>query len=115
MIEKHADVIIAGIGQIPVGEHWDVPLREMAVEAILPALADAAGVTPQVMYVGNMLAVSASRQANLGALLASDAGLTGLEGLTVEAADASGGAALAPNRNLFSRRCWMRITKPPRA
>jgi acetyl-CoA C-acetyltransferase len=94
MIEKHADVIIAGIGQIPVGEHWDVPLREMAVEAILPALADAAGVTPQVMYVGNMLAVSASRQANLGALLASDAGLTGLEGLTVEAADASGGAAL---------------------
>ncbi len=94
MAKKHADVIVAGIGQIPVGEHWDVPLRELAVEASLPALADAAGVTPQVMYVGNMLAVSASRQANLGSLLTGSVGLTGLEGVTVEAADASGGAAL---------------------
>jgi acetyl-CoA C-acetyltransferase len=94
MATKHADVIIAGIGQIPVGEHWDKTLRELATNAILPALADAAGVTPQVMYVGNMLGVSASRQANLGALLTGHAGLTGLEGLTVEAADASGGAAL---------------------
>jgi acetyl-CoA C-acetyltransferase len=49
---------------------------------------------PQVMYIGNMLAASASRQANLGALLTEDVGLSGLEGLTVEATDASGGAAL---------------------
>ena len=46
------------------------------------------------MYIGNMLAASASRQANLGALLTEDVGLSGLEGVTIEAADASGGAAL---------------------
>jgi acetyl-CoA C-acetyltransferase len=46
------------------------------------------------MYIGNMLAPSASQQANLGALLLDNVGLTGLEGVTVEAADASGGAAL---------------------
>ncbi|MDY6874139.1 MAG: thiolase domain-containing protein [Chloroflexota bacterium] len=94
MATKHTDVIVAGIGQIPVGEHWGTTLRHLAADAIRPALADAEGLTPQVVYVGNMLAVSASRQANLGALLTGDVGLTGLEGVTVEAADASGGAAL---------------------
>ena len=94
MDSKQADVVIAGIGQIPVGEHWDASIRQMAVGAILPALAEAKGLRPQVMYVGNMLAATASRQANLGALLTEHAGLAGVEGVTVEAADASGGAAL---------------------
>ena len=94
MDSKQADVVIAGIGQIPVGEHWDASLRQMAAGAILPALAEAKGLRPQVMYVGNMLAATASRQANLGALLTEHAGLAGVEGVTVEAADASGGAAL---------------------
>jgi len=94
MNKMHSNVIIAGIGQAPVGEHWEMSLRELAAEAILAALKDSAGLEPQVMYIGNMLAVSASRQANLGALLTEDVGLTGIEGLTVEAADASGGAAL---------------------
>ena len=94
METKQADVIIAGIGQIPVGEHWDATLRQMAAGAVLAALKDADGLRPQVMYIGNMLAATASRQANLGALLADDAGLRGVEGVTVEAADASGGAAL---------------------
>ena len=94
MDPKQADVVIAGIGQIPVGEHWDASLRQMAAGAILPALAEAKGLRPQVMYVGNMLAATASRQANLGALLTEHAGLAGVEGVTVEAADASGGAAL---------------------
>ena len=91
---KQADVVIAGIGQIPVGEHWDASLRQMAAGAILAALKDAEGLRPQIMYVGNMLAATASRQANLGALLTDDVGLAGVEGVTVEAADASGGAAL---------------------
>jgi acetyl-CoA C-acetyltransferase len=94
MDKKQTDVVVAGIGQIPVGEHWDKSLRQLAAGAILPALKDADGLTPQVMYIGNMLAASASRQANLGALLTEDVGLSGLEGVTVEAADASGGAAL---------------------
>jgi acetyl-CoA C-acetyltransferase len=94
MQTKHSDVVIAGIGQVPVGEHWGTPLRSLAAEAIMAALADSAGLIPEVMYVANALAVPASRQANLGSLLADNAGLRGVEGVTVEAADASGGAAL---------------------
>lgn len=94
MDSKQADVVIAGIGQIPVSEHWNASIRQMATGAILAALAEAKGLRPQVMYIGNMLAATASRQANLGALLTEDAGLVGVEGVTVEAADASGGAAL---------------------
>lgn len=94
MERNHSDVIVAGIGQVPVGEHWDRSLRQIAAEAILAARKDSGGLVPGVMYVGNMLAVSASRQANLGALLTEDVGLIGTEGVTVEAADASGGAAL---------------------
>ncbi|MEA3327823.1 MAG: beta-ketoacyl synthase N-terminal-like domain-containing protein, partial [Chloroflexota bacterium] len=89
-----SNVIAAGIGQTQVGELWDVSLRGLAAEAILAAVKDSADLKPQVMYIGNMLAGSASRQANLGALIAEDVGMLGVEGVTVEAADASGGAAL---------------------
>jgi acetyl-CoA C-acetyltransferase len=94
MSSKHTEVMVAGLGQTPVGEHWEISLRELAVEAMLSAIRDAGGLLPQAIYIGNMMAVSASRQANLGALLAEHAGLMGVEGVTVEAADASGGAAL---------------------
>jgi len=94
MQTKHSDVVIAGIGQVPVGEHWEVPLRSLAAEAALAALADASGLQPKAMYIGNALGAPASRQANLGSLLTDDMGLRGVEGVTVEAADASGGAAL---------------------
>jgi acetyl-CoA C-acetyltransferase len=88
------DVIIAGIGQTPVGEHWDTSLRDLANTAIQAALADAAGLRPQALYVGNMLAPNLSNQAHLGALLADYSGLGGIEAVTMEAAGASGGAAL---------------------
>jgi acetyl-CoA C-acetyltransferase len=88
------DIIIAGIGQTPVGEHWDASLRSLALHAIQAALQDSGGLKPQVLYVANMLATTLSRQAHLGALLADYAGLTGIEAETVEAGGASGGAAL---------------------
>jgi acetyl-CoA C-acetyltransferase len=94
MDQAYTDVIIAGTGQTPVGEHWRLSLRNLAAEAILAAIKDSGGMTPQILYIGNMLAGSASRQANLGALITENTGLTGIEGVTVEAADASGGAAL---------------------
>ena len=94
MDKEPLEVIVAGIGQTPVGEQWDRSLRQLAAQAILVALKDSGGLRPKVMYVGNMLAASASAQANLGALLSDDTGLFGVEGVTVEAADASGGAAL---------------------
>jgi len=88
------DVVIAGIGQTPVGEHWDMSLRSQAAKAMLAAIKDAGGVKPQALYIGNFLGPTLSHQENLGALLADNAGLTGIEAFTVEAAGASGGAAL---------------------
>lgn len=89
-----SDVVIAGIGQVAVGEHWEIPLRSLAVRAILAAMKDAGGLRPQALYVGNALAANLSHQAHLGNLLADYAGLVGIEAETVEAGDASGGAAL---------------------
>lgn len=88
------DVIIAGIGQTEVGEHWGLALRDLAYAAIKQALADSGGLQPQALFVGNMLAPNLSNQAHLGVLLADHCGLRGIEAVTVEAAGASGGAAL---------------------
>lgn len=88
------EVVIAGIGQTEVGEHWDIGLRDLAYAAIHDALQDAGGLKPQALFVGNMLAPNLSHQAHLGALLTDYAGLTGIEAVTVEAAGASGEAAL---------------------
>ncbi len=88
------DIVIAGIGQTQAGEHWDLSLRELAYTAIKSARLDSGGLKPQALFVGNMLSLNLSNQAHLGALLAEYSGLTGIEAVTVEAAGASGGAAL---------------------
>lgn len=93
-----AEVVIAGIGQTPVGEHWDVSLRTLAARAIQAARKDAANkgaadLKPQALYIGNFLASSVSHQSNLGALLTENVGLSGVESFSVEAAEASGAAA----------------------
>ena len=88
------EVVIAGIGQTRVGEHWDIGLRDLAFAAIKDAVQDAGGLKPQSLFVGNMLAPNLSNQAHLGVLIADFAGLLGIEAVTVEAAGASGGAAL---------------------
>jgi len=91
---KMTEVVIAGIGQTEVGEHWDIGLRDLAFAAIRDAVQDAGGLKPQALFVGNMLAPNLSNQAHLGVLLADYAGLLGIEAVTIEAAGASGGAAL---------------------
>jgi acetyl-CoA C-acetyltransferase len=88
------EIVIAGIGQTPAGEHWDTSLRELAFYAIEAAQEDAGGIKPQALFVGNMLAPMISGQAHLGALIADFAGMRGIEAYTTEAAGASGGAAL---------------------
>jgi acetyl-CoA C-acetyltransferase len=96
------DVVIAGIGQIPVGEHWETSLRAIANQAMQAALQDSGGLHPQALYVGNMLSANLSHQAHLGTLLVDFAGLfmddpahkVGIEAGTLEAGGASGGAAL---------------------
>ncbi len=88
------EIIIAGIGQTSVGEHWEISLRELGFYAMDAAMQDAGRIRPQALFVGNMLAPNLSNQAHLGALLADFAGLIGIEAVLVEAAGASGGAAL---------------------
>jgi len=88
------NVSIIGIGQTPVGEHWDTSLRELAFQAMHTALTDAGISTVDAIVVGNPLAGSLSGQRQLGALIADFAGLRGVEAFRVEAADASGGMAL---------------------
>ncbi len=87
------DVVITGIGQVPVGEHWEIALRSLAARAMLAAMKDSGGMEPQALYVGNFLGTMASHQANLGTLLAQNVGLSGIEAFTVEAAGASGAGA----------------------
>jgi acetyl-CoA C-acetyltransferase len=88
------DVVIAGIGQTAINEHWDKSLRQLGVEAIQAAIHDSGGLQPQALFAGNIFSASLSRQAHVGVLLADFAGLRGIEAVTVEAAGASGGAAL---------------------
>ena len=88
-----SEVVIAGIGCMPVGEHWQISLRSLAARAVRAAVKDAGGLRPQAMYIGNYLAPVVSHQSNLGALLAEHSGLGGIEAYSLEAADASGAAA----------------------
>ncbi|MBI3360037.1 MAG: thiolase domain-containing protein [Chloroflexi bacterium] len=87
-------VYIAGLGQTEVGEHWELSLRELALMAAEEAVQDAGGARPEALYVGNMLAGELSHQEHLGALIADFCGWRGIEAATIEAAGASGGAAL---------------------
>ncbi len=88
------DISIVGIGQTEVGEHWEVSLRDLGAQAVVQALGEAQVECPEALYVGNMLSGQLSRQENLGSLIADYAGLRGIEAFKVEAACASGAAAL---------------------
>ena len=88
------EIIVAGIGLTPVGEHWETSLKELAYEAILQARRESGDLEPQALYVANALSPQLSNQAHLGAFVADFAGLRGIEAVTIEAAGASGGMAL---------------------
>jgi acetyl-CoA C-acetyltransferase len=87
------EVVIAGIGQIPVGEHWELSLRNISARAVQAAKKDAGGMIPEAIYIGNVIASVASHQANLGALVTDNTFLEGTEAYTIEAGEASAAAA----------------------
>ncbi len=87
------EVVIAGIGQIPVGEHWELSLRNISARAVQAAKKDAGGLIPEAIYIGNLIASVASHQANLGALVTDNTFLEGTESYTIEAGEASAAAA----------------------
>jgi len=88
------NVYITGIGQTPVREHWQTSLRHLAAQAVLGAMEDAGLDRLDGLYVGNMLSGTLNQQEHLGALLADFVGQRGIEAMKVEAACASGAAAL---------------------
>ena len=88
------EVAILGIGQVPVGEHWDKRLVELAGDAVFAAQEDAGLNRVEALYVGNMMAGQLDKQTHLGALIADWVGFRGIEAMTVEAACGSGALAL---------------------
>jgi acetyl-CoA C-acetyltransferase len=88
------DVAIIGVGMTPVGEHWQQSLRMLAADAAHVAFTDADVLGVDALYVGNAYGAPFSSQSHLGALIADYIGLRGIEAYAVEAASASGGAAL---------------------
>ncbi len=88
------DVAIIGIGQVPVGEHWEHSLRDLGAQAARLAIADAGVSRIDALYVGNMLGGSLSGQRHLGPLIAQNAGHPGVECLRIESACGSGGAVV---------------------
>jgi acetyl-CoA C-acetyltransferase len=88
------DVAIIGVGQVSVGEHWETSLRDLAYQSIKKAISDSGISRVDALYVGNMLAGELCGQEHLGALISDYCGFNGIEAIRVEAAAASGGAAL---------------------
>ena len=88
------EVSIIGVGQTPVGEHWDTSLRMLGTDAARAALDDAGIGEVDALYVGNAYGAAISSQSQIAPMIADYAGLNGIEALTIEAAEASGGAAL---------------------
>ncbi len=88
-------VFVVGLGATPIGEHWELSLRDLMVEASTNAIADA-GLSRrdiQAIFVGNMSSGPLQGQEHLGALLATWLGIPGVAACKVEAACASGGMA----------------------
>jgi acetyl-CoA C-acetyltransferase len=87
-------VSIVGIGQSKVGELWRRSVREIAYDAISGAMKDAGIESADALFLGNMLSGSLLDQEHLATLVADFCGLHGVEAAKVEAACASGAAAL---------------------
>jgi acetyl-CoA C-acetyltransferase len=102
-------VVIRGVGCTPIGEHWSIGLATLGATAVRAALADAGITDVDALVVGNMLSGVLCAQENLGACVAERAGLRGVEALKVEAACASGAAALRVGWGLVASRACDRV------
>ena len=59
------DVCVIGIGQTPIGELWEMSLRDLAYQALHNSIEDAGIEKPDALFVGNMMAARLSDQAQL--------------------------------------------------
>lgn len=88
------DVYIVGIGQTAVAEHWEHTIGALANEALSAALGPIARERIGALYIANALGGVLQSQSQLGAAIADACGMSGIEAVTIDAAGASGGAAL---------------------
>jgi len=86
--------VIAGVGFTKITAHWKYSLKDLAAEAALKALDDAGNSEIDAIVIGNMMSGIINGQENLGSLVAESIGLSGVPGVKVEAACASGAAAV---------------------
>ncbi len=87
-------VSIVGIGQVPVEKSSAANLRQLGASVVQIAMEDAGVEEVDALFASNMLADELQGQKHVAALIADEAGLTGIEALQVQAATASGAAAL---------------------
>lgn len=87
-------VAILGVGQVPVREHWELAIRDLAVDAARAAMNDAGVERVDAIYVGNMTSGTINQQRQLGALVADFLGQWGVEAVRMEAACGSAGSAM---------------------
>ncbi|NOZ49545.1 MAG: thiolase domain-containing protein [Chloroflexi bacterium] len=87
-------VSIVGTGRLPVQKSCDKSLREMGAAVVHLAMRDAEVTEVDALFLGNMLSDELQGQKHVGALIADEAGLRGIEALDVRAATATGAAAL---------------------
>jgi len=85
---------IAGVGFTKIAEHWEKSLEQLMAEAGARALEDASLSSVSAIYIGNMLGEILQDQSHLGPIVAERLGLSGVRAFRVEAAEASGAAAL---------------------
>ncbi|NWG20556.1 MAG: acetyl-CoA acetyltransferase [Chloroflexi bacterium] len=88
------NVYIVGTGATPVGEHWDRSAASLAVEALAAALGDIPASRVGALYVASALNGSLEVQSQVGPMVATAAGISGIEAVSIEAGTASGGVAL---------------------
>ncbi len=89
-------VAIAGVGLSQFGELWEQSIREITLEAGMVAIFDSGirGSDIDAVSIGNMSAGRFTGQEHLGALAVDMGGLGNIPAYSVEAACASGGAAV---------------------
>lgn len=87
-------VSIVGIGQVPIQKSSETSLRQLGASVVQIAMEDAGVEEVDALFASNMLADELQGQKHVAALIADEAGLTGIEALQVKAATASGAAAL---------------------
>ena len=89
-----SNVSIIGTGQLPVLKKHSKSIREMGAEAVELAMQDAGINSVDAIFVGNMLGDELQNQKHIATLIATTAGLRGVEASHVRAATATGAAAL---------------------